>query len=108
MSQDLSFMPSPARGGHRGTALALAGTCTLLLMGGIAGSFHGASQLAWLAPTAVNVAAVDGCRQLQRPDAQRGCLERVVAAAKVRQSVLANLAQAGGASGLESSMASTP
>jgi len=70
---------------HGPVAALLASACTLLLLGAVVQPFHSASQLAWLAPTPANTAAVDACHALTRADAQRRCLEQAVAVALARQ-----------------------
>jgi hypothetical protein len=93
MTQDIRSPTSFSSVSQRRAALGLASLCTLTLLGGIAGSFHDAARLDWLVPTSANLAAVENCHQISRPDAQRQCLERVVASAKSRHSLMNSLAR---------------
>lgn len=76
-----SFHPPPrSKGAQRVWLATLAAAVGSALLSGVLGLFSAASQMPWLVPTAHNVRAMAVCEGVHGSAAQRGCVERVVAA----------------------------
>ena len=63
-----------------GAALAI----NVLLLAAIAGLFHSASRMPWLAPGEDNAALLARCQRIQSTSARHTCVESVVAAVQQR------------------------